>query len=287
MKKITLLLAIGLVAFTAKSQTDSTKVATDTTEKKTIRIGNILIIKRDNTTTVSNDDTTTKKKSRVTTNWGILDLGFSNFTDHTKYGAPNSFLQNNPAGTPMNSYDFKTRNGKSVNVNIWFFMQKVNLIKENVNLKYGLGLELNNYRFKSPVSMREDGLLPYAGGTITNMPFAFRDTVSFSKNKLAADYLTVPVMLNFALNNKKGQTFGFSAGVSVGYLYSSRVKQKSDARGSEKFKGDFDMEPFKLSYIGELTLGPVRFYGSYSPKSMFENDMDFRPYTFGIRLSKF
>src|SRR5690606_31951940 len=153
------------------------------------------------------DDSTKKKKSRVSTIWGILDLGFSNFTDKTNYGLTNSFLLNDPLGTPMNSHDFKTRNGKSVNVNLWFFMQKVNLIKENVNLKYGLGLELNNYRFKSSVSLRDGGVLPYSGGMITNQPFAFRDTISFSKNKLAADYLTVPVMLNFSTNDKKGNSF--------------------------------------------------------------------------------
>lgn len=284
MKKVTLLLTLGLFAFAAKSQTEPA----DTAAKKTIRIGNILIIKKDSKVNVTNeDDSTTKKKSRVTTNWGIIDLGFSNFSDKTNYGAPNSFLQNDPAGPPMNKHDFKTRYGKSINVNIWFFMQKVNLIKENVNLKYGLGLELNNYRFKSSVSLREGGILPYSGGLSTNQPFAFRDTIAFSKNKLAADYLTLPVMLNFSTNNKKGKTFGLSAGVSVGYLYSSRMKQKSDIRGNKKYKDDFDLEPFKLSYIGELTLGSVRLYGSYAPKSMFDNDMDFRPYTFGLRFSKF
>ena len=32
-------------------------------------------------------------------------------------------------------------------MNIWFFMQRLNLIEHMVNLKYGLGLELNNYFF--------------------------------------------------------------------------------------------------------------------------------------------
>ncbi|MBX2939317.1 MAG: outer membrane beta-barrel protein [Ferruginibacter sp.] len=293
MKKGMLLLAMACICLGANAQNDTTMVAvSDTAGKKTVRIGNILIIKaKDNKgrkyVEVTNKDTTKRKVSRVTTNWGILDLGFSNFTDKTDYSQTGSFIQNNPAGPAIDGYDFRTRNGKSVNVNIWFFMQKVNLIKQNVNLKYGLGLELNNYRFRSPISFREDGTLPFSGGMTTNQPFVFRDTISFKKNKLAADYLTIPVMLNFATNNKKGMDFGFSAGVSIGYLYSQRNKQVSEERGKEKSRGDFDMEPFKFSYIGELTLGPVRLYGSYTPKSMFSNQMDFRPYNFGFRLSKF
>jgi|GEM_PF-5683229 len=50
------------------------------------------------------------------------------------------------------------------------------------------------------MSYREAGVIPYSGGTQTNEPFIFRDSISFSKNKLAADYLTVPLMLNFTSN---------------------------------------------------------------------------------------
>ncbi len=229
------------------------------------------------------------KQSRVTTNWWIVDLGFANYNDQTNYLNTGTYLVNNPApGAPaISSSDFKLRTGKSVNVNIWVFMQKINLIKRNVNLKYGLGVELNNYRYKSGLTYQEKGTIPFSTGQVTNMPFIYReDSIGFSKNKLAADYLTVPFMLNFAstrTNDKKG--ISLSAGVSMGYLYSSRNKQKSDAFGEEKNKGEYDLEKFKFSYIGELGLGPVRLYGSYSPQSMYERGLDIRPYTLGFRLS--
>jgi hypothetical protein len=172
-----------------------------------------------------------------------------------------------------------------VNVNIWFFMQRLNLVKHYVNLKYGIGLELNNYRFKSAVSLNEGGPNPYTAQNISH-PFIFRDSISFSKNKLAADYVTVPLMLNFRTNkNSSDKGVSLSAGVSAGYLYSSRNKQISDERGKKKNRGDYDLEKWKFSYIGELGLGPVRLYGSYSPKSIFQSDLDYRPYTIGIRLS--
>ena len=65
------------------------------------------------------------------------------------------------------------------------------------------------------------------------MPVCF-PAISVPKNKLAADYSTVPLMLNFASNAKTGKTFIPSVGVSAGYLYSQRNKQKSEKRGKEK-----------------------------------------------------
>ncbi len=71
----------------------------------------------------------------------------------------------------------------------------------------------------------------------------------------------------------------------MGYLYNSRNKQISGERGKQKNRGDYDLEKWKFSYIGELGLGPVRLYGSYTPKSIFENELNMMPYNFGIRLS--
>lgn len=295
MKKFTLLMAILLPGLASVAQTDSTATA-DTSRAKndTIRVGNILIIKKGgkkdgdekSTSITMGRRNTQKANSTVSTNWFIVDIGFANYDDQTNYSNTGSYLVNRPGTAGFDKGDFKLRTGKSINVNVWIVMQKLSLAKNYVNLKYGLGLELNNYRFKTPLTFRENGVIPYSGGMQTNNAFIFEDSIGFSKNKLAADYLTVPLMLNFTTNPgrpKKG--LSLSAGVSAGYLYSQRNKQKSDANGKQKNKGEYDLEKFKLSYIAELGLGPVRLYGSYSPKSMFEHSLDIRPYTVGFRFS--
>lgn len=294
MKRLYFLAALCALASTTFAQqptpNDSMSVKKN---NDTIRIGNILIIKRrlktskNDSTTVMADIDFKKKNNRKSTNYAVFDLGFANWTDNTNYANTGSFVVNKPGANPFSADDLKPRGGKSINVNIWFFMQKYALVKRNINLKYGLGLELNNYHFRSPISFKEGGPVPYSvGGVIANAPFVFRDTITFSKNKLAADYLTVPVMLNFATNRKPGRPIlSASFGVSAGYLYSQRNKQISNERGKQKNKGDYNMERFKLSYIGELGLGSVRLYGSYSPKSIFEKSFDLRPYNIGIRFS--
>jgi hypothetical protein len=95
----------------------------------------------------------------------------------------------------------------------------------------------------------------------------------------------VPMMINFNFTPGRRKGFGLSAGISAGYLYSSRQKIKDKDGNKTKFHDDFDLERWKLSWIGELNMGPIRLYGSYAFKSMWTKGLDQTPYNFGIRLS--
>jgi Outer membrane protein beta-barrel domain len=295
MKLITFILAVAFINSTVFAQIDT---AQKPSTIDTIRIGGMVIIKKDDPnqknrqTNVTIGNKKNQRNSNISTSYWIIDLGFSNWIDKTDYTAATTqnYIVNRPGSPELGENDFKLRTGKSVNVNIWFFMQRINLIQHYVNLKYGLGLELNNYRFKSPVSFKEAGPDPYNSqlpiAKNINHPFVFRDSISFKKNKLAADYVTIPLMINFRTNpNSSNKGISLSAGVSVGYFYSSRNKQISEERGKHKNRGDYDLQKWKFAYIAELGLGPAHLYGSYSPKSLFENGFKMMPYDIGIRLS--
>ncbi|HVK96854.1 MAG TPA: outer membrane beta-barrel protein [Flavisolibacter sp.] len=281
MKKIAL-------AVIALSITMATMAQTDTTTKDrsdTIKIGGMIIIKKPGTDGDDKNDpeikiknTKSKKYSRVSTNWFVFDVGFSNWNDNTNYqnAVSSGFVG---AGVDKERMELQTR--KSVNVNIWLFMQRINLISRVVNLKYGIGVELNNYRFENEnLLFQKNPTKIVLNTTPANAPVV-------EKNKLAADYVTVPLMLNFNFTPGRRQTFGFSAGISGGYLYSARQKLKFSDDNKDKTKDDFDINTFKLSYIGELSLGPVRLYGSMATKSMWDQHLDLTPYNLGIRFSKF
>ena len=289
---MTKLLALAAMVFgftELNAQIDSSVVSQKT---DTIQIGNMIIIKKV-------DDKGEQKKiifdrskrkystkpSNTGTNWFIFDVGFSNYFDKTDYGNAGSYIHNRAGAVPLGRRDFNLNAGKSLNVNLWFFMKRINLVK-HVNLKYGLGVELINYRFKNSSNIRFLERNPFANSLQAPTPVVIRDSISFSKNKLGLNYATIPLMLNFVTKpgvSKKG--ISVSLGVSAGYLYSQRNKQKSDERGKQKNRGDYDLERFKLSYLAELGLGPVRLYGSYSPQSIFSSGLEMKPYTIGIRLS--
>ncbi len=270
MKRMFILLTGCCFALTTLAQTDTTK----TNESDTIRVGGMIIIKKGKTNGDEYEEITVHhrkndyKPSNISTNWFIFDLGFANFNDQTDYKAGNSML-----GPGVGEDQFDLRTGKSVNVNIWFFMQKLNITKHVVNLKYGLGIETNNYRF-------EDGRVKY----LKSPTQIVLDTIDHNKNKLAVDYITIPLMLNFNFTPRREEGFGLSFGVSAGYRYSSRQKFKDDGE-KVKTHGSFDLEPWKISYIAELQFGPVKFYGSYAAKSMYKNGLDHTPYNMGIRFS--
>ncbi|HMH24502.1 MAG TPA: outer membrane beta-barrel protein [Puia sp.] len=279
MKGQFLLLAALCLCLTGWAQSDTTAKSTAAPPDAgdTIHVGNLLIVKSgreyDDDSTYRlhrrHNDHSTYRPSNISTNWCILDLGFSNFSDKTDYGSASA--QHFAPGATGDWFHLRTI--KSVNVNIWLFMQRLNLIKHVVNLKYGLGIELNNYRYTENIKY------------LTNPTRVIMDTISYSKNKLAADYFTIPFMLNFNFTPGRRNGFGLSLGASAGYKYSSRQKVKSGVTGKRKTFDDFDMEPWKISWIGELQLGPVRLYGSLATKSMFRNGLDQTPYTVGIRFS--
>lgn len=265
------------------AQTDSTK---QENKSDTIHIGGMIIIRdkdsknkkveRDGIPYIS--ERKRDKPSNLSTNWWIIDIGCSNYDDNTDYNSAEA--QGYAPGSNKSWFDLK--DGKSRNVNIWFFMQRFNVVKHVVNLKYGLGLELNNYYYKQRV--RYIASPP----PVVDPPRVELDNTperSYTKSKLATDYLTVPMMINFNFTPQRERGFGFSAGVSAGYMYSARNKTKTSDEGVEKAKDDFEIDRWKLSYVAEISLGPVRFYGSYAFKNMYERGLDMTPYTFGFRFS--
>ena len=281
MYKFTLAL---LVLFTTQ------QVLAQESQSDTIIVGGMTIIKKKDESGNSkpevkikwkededNDKSASSKKNKnISTNWWVLDLGLSQFTDRTDYAS--AAIQNPVTGiAPGATKDWlKLRNGKSINVNLWMFMSKLNLINHVVNLKYGFGLEMNNYRFSNPVIFQTNP---------TKLTYVPSSVNSFSKNKLAADYLTVPLMLNLNLSPKEKRGIALSAGISAGYLMNSRQKTKSSANGKQKVHDSFDLEPWKISYVGELKLGSIRLYGSLAKNNLFSRGFDLLPYNVGFRFS--
>ncbi len=264
----TMIVWLGISSFAQQNNSNATtadttlKPLTDTGFQKpdTIRVGNFVIVKRGKngegnsdkgrtfTVTIRSnsheyDTVVVKRKQTFSTNWFIFDLGFANYTDKTNYAAVagDPYLYTTSSQKPFGKSDLKLIT-KSSNVNIWVFMQKLNIVKRAINLKYGLGLEMFNFRYDNNISYNK------------TPAYIFRDSVNFSKDKLYTAYATVPMMLNInPFPNKK--RISFSVGASAGYLIGSHTKQKSDERGKTKMRGDFDLNQWRFAYVGELGIG--------------------------------
>ena len=223
-----------------------------------------------------------KKLKNKETNWWILDIGFANFVDKSPtlyWLAANLTSLPFYPGPVMSPENFTLNNKKSTNVNIWVVTQKLNLYQHKINLKYGLGVEMFNFRFDKSISFRED--------IEKNVKF---DVIPFTKNKLLVKYLTVPVQFNFSPNPYNKKAFYASIGMSAGYLWNAKNKQISGERGKEKFRGNFNLNDWRFATIGELGVGSIRLYGSFANSNLFNKNqsfIDMQPFAVGLRFSKF
>lgn len=281
-----------MLALQGFAQTDTTN---NDNKVDTVHVGNFIIIQRnkdkkygadssyndwnDHTWNVNLNLFRNRNRSRtyhsnISTNWFIFDLGFANWRDNTAYGTAeaNAFLHAG-SGQPFTKSDLKLVTAKSTNVNIWFFMQKLNVTKHVLNLKYGLGLEMYNFRYENNILYNK------------NPVYLYRSDNDFSKDKLYAGYLTVPLMVNINATPQKKRGFSFSAGVSAGYRVGSHTKTKGGGVGKTKSSGDFDLDPWRFAYIAELGIGPIRLYGSYSINALQQDAVVQYPYAVGIRFS--
>ena len=297
MQKLILpMLALAISIVSHAQQKNVLKISEDT-----IKIGSIVIINKE--TSENNKDwktsikiadsnslglvgdfkktsikinTEKKPLKNVSTSFFNFDFGFANYIDRTE---PLYYVvmpqQGSIMPAPLTSNSLKLNNIKSSNVNVWIVQQKVNLSKNKLNLKYGIGFEMFNFRFENPISFRNEA------------PIISIDNIAFSKDKLFVKYLTVPFQLNFSSNPGSKKGFYASIGMSAGYLIKARNKQISSERGKQKINGNFNLNDWRVATIGELGIGSVRLYSSFGLTNLFDKNQtsfDMAPFALGIRF---
>ncbi|MCF8217401.1 MAG: DUF2807 domain-containing protein [Bacteroidales bacterium] len=210
-----------------------------------------------------------EKEEEFDGHWGGFELGFNGFLN-----------ANNKMELPQ-EYDFlELREEKSVLVNLNLFEQNFNLIRNHVGLVTGLGLQYNNYRFANNVILDNEG--DKLQGTYD------KDTDrNYIKSKLVANYLTVPLILEFTTHGKN--EFHIGAGAQFAWKigeHSKIVYEKGTNREKEKDRGDFYLNPYKLELTGRIGWGWINLFATYSVNEMFEDGKgpEMYPFTAGITL---
>jgi hypothetical protein len=222
--------------------------------------------------------------AEIQTEWLAFDLGIAGYRDYTKYDITRAFT--NPAvGIPVSKRKMQPKNS-STNVNIWVVQQKLNVYKHKYYFKYGFGFEMFNYYYSNPVNFRNDSRMYIS----LDGPSEKGPGLTYSKDKLYINYLTVPLILTRTYKFKKLQDINVAGGVNIGYLLNTRNKQISEALGKKKYNGDFNFSDYKMSGVFQIGIGDVKFYGTTALTNIIDkgtSNQSFYPYTFGIRFSKF
>lgn len=214
-----------------------------------------------------------KKERKFNGHWAGIELGV------------NGFLNHDLGMDPGEEYlDLKYQ--KSMNVNINFFEQNINLIRNHVGLVTGLGFSWNNYRLRDDVVLTmEDNELNWKG----NDPYPGAD---YKKSKLTATYLTVPLLLEYQTNSKsKANSFHLSAGAIGGLRIGTHTKNVYQLDGYQKVKerDDFYLNPFKVDGVVKVGWGIINLFATMSLNPLFKTDKapELYPFSVGLCLDQF
>ncbi len=206
----------------------------------------------------------TPRKAQL--HWAGVEFGFNNYlnTDN-KFDVPDEY-----GYLGLNS-------GKSVFVNINPFEYKVKLYERYIMLGTGFGFSFRNYYFAN-----KDSILVSGAEMVTAAPAE----KSYNKYKLAVDYISVPLLLEFNTSKYNKNSFHFGGGMVFNYKIGSRVKLKS-GEGKEKIHNDYNLRPVEFDARVHIGYGELNLFATYALESLFKDNKgpELRPVTFGITLA--
>ena len=153
-------------------------------------------------------------------------------------------------------------------------------------LTTGIGMTLNNYRFSDDRTLLTDTNRVAAG-------FDYKETgeqISYAKNKLAVNYVTVPVLLQFNTHRLLKKSVHLGAGVLFSYKYNSHLKLVYEQNGDKqksKRRDDYNIEPFRYDATVRLGYRNYTLFGSYAITELFKDKRGptLHPFTIGLQLA--
>jgi opacity protein-like surface antigen len=269
MKRVIILgsLLILMTGVQAQQKKDTVLVVTrDTTSehKKSvvIKIGNREFVKSDSSPFVE-----VKEKDKFKLNFTAtrFDFGISTYLDNGSFtlSPENSFLEYETAKSRNFGFDFLEMGFR---------------INEHFKIYTGAGLDWNHVRLKQNITFQKSkSTLSYV-----------TETVDFRKNRFSSQYLRIPLSFQFRSKAyKNGDRIQFVISPEVGFLLNGKVKQVSKEKGKEKFKDDYNFNPFRYGAVARLGYGGLGIYFKYYGNDVFaegQGPSDFKNLSFGVSL---
>jgi len=154
------------------------------------------------------------------------------------------------------------------------------LYRKNIMLVTGLGFTINNYRFDSQAY-----LIPGVDSVTSEID----PNATVKKNKLVAQYLTVPLLIEFNTSQNPKKTFHFAFGMIGGIKLASHGKLIKEANGDEvksKYYDQYNLNPWRYDATVRLGYRGFTVFGSYNMAGLFENNKspELYPLTVGLKL---
>ncbi|NEU07331.1 PorT family protein [Flavihumibacter sp. R14] len=194
-----------------------------------------------------------------------MDLGLSTYLDKGSFTL-----------SPENSYlEYKTWETSNFGLEIF---QMGYRFDNYFKIYLAAGFDWNHIRLKENITFQKNQ------PTLTYVV----DTIEFDKNRFSSQYLRVPLSFQFRTkDDQRGNKVYFVLGPEVGFLLNGKVKQISSERGKEKFKDDYNFNPFRYGAFARIGYGDFGVYTKYYFNDVFadgQGPVDFKNLSFGFML---
>jgi hypothetical protein len=178
---------------------------------------------------------------------------------------------------PDNAGYLELDDSKSIEFNLNLVDVSVPLVKDRLGLVTGLGFSWNNYHLDNKQMVLKND---------RDTLYAVEDTITYSKNKLNAVFLNVPLMIEFqqSLGNKD---FWIAVGGYAGVKIGSNTKLKTSEGDKTKVRKDFHMNTLRYGLRAQVGFENFGIYCNYSLQSLFKKDEgpELYPISLGVTLA--
>ena len=192
------------------------------------------------------------------------------------FGVGFNFLSNAPG-----PFEISPWRSKSVNL---YYLYEIPLGNSRFAFNPGFGLGLEKYQFKNNTILTYHNQVE---GFPSTGPVLVMDTVSnvlganysYSKNRLAANYLDIPLEFSFASNRSNPKAgLKLAVGGKVGVLFSSHTKIKylaaADEKRTVKMQQQWGLNRLRYGAHARIGYGSFNLYFEYQLSPLFNNEFD-------------
>ena len=276
MKTFTLITTFIMFAISTMAQTSSTKQIKDTTY---LKVGGkqIIIIenRHSNPKMYYSHECNDTSNVHVSFSW---DKRFDAHYAGIEFGINNFLNKDFEMQVPEDGKYMELDDSKSIEFNLNLVDVSIPIVKKRLGLVTGLGLGWNNYKFNNKqLVLQNDG----------DSIYAVLDTeTKYSKNKLSALYMNVPLMLEFQQpvgNKKLWIAVGGYAGVKLG----SNLKLITNDGAKTKNRKDYHLNTLRYGLRAQVGFDNFGVYCNYSLATLFKKDKgpELYPLSLGVSLA--
>ena len=190
-----------------------------------------------------------------------VDVGLSTYLDQGSFTL-------SPANAFLEKETWKSRNFGFQALQMGYRFDK------SFKIFASAGFDWNKMYLKQNITLQKDQ---------ANLTYV-TESVDYKKNIFTSQYLRIPLSFEFS-KSTSGKKIHLAFGPEIGFLLNGKLVQVSKENGRDKFKDDYNLNPFRYGAFYRVVYGNMGIYAKYYLNDVFadgQGPKDFKNLSFGL-----